>query len=131
MPDRAHVALYGLDIAKLAAYYTTIAGFEIHEVDDGFTSLHIPTLELVLVRIRPEHAAGLVVTDPPDRREDTPIKLSLVVPSLATARVAAPALGGVVDPPEAEWTWGGFTRVDGHDPEGNVVQLMEPMDRPD
>jgi catechol 2,3-dioxygenase-like lactoylglutathione lyase family enzyme len=125
MQDRAHVALYGLDLARLAAYYTTIAGFEIHEVDDGFTTLHVPTLELVLVRIRPEHAEGLVVTDPPQRREDTPIKVSLVVPSLAEARETAPALGAVVDPPDAEWTWGGYTRVDGHDPEGNVVQLME------
>jgi catechol 2,3-dioxygenase-like lactoylglutathione lyase family enzyme len=125
MTDRAHVALYGLDLARLAAYYTTIAGFEIHEVDDGFTTLHIPTIELVLVRIRPEHAEGLVVTDPPQRRGDTPIKVSLVVPSLASAREAAPALGAAVDPPDAEWTWSGFTRVDGHDPEGNVVQLME------
>jgi catechol 2,3-dioxygenase-like lactoylglutathione lyase family enzyme len=125
MTDRAHVALYGLDLARLAAYYTTIAGFEIHEVDDGFTTLHIPTLELVLVRIRPDHADGLVVTDPPQRREDTPIKVSLVVPSLAEARASAPAYGAVVDPVEAEWTWSGFTRVDGQDPEGNVVQLME------
>jgi len=125
MTDRAHVALYGLDLAKLAAYYTTIAGFEIHEADVGFTTLHVPTLELVLVRIRPEHADGLVVTDPPGRREDTPIKVGFVVPSLAAAREAAPSLGGVVDPVDAEWTWGGYTRVDGHDPEGNVVQLME------
>jgi catechol 2,3-dioxygenase-like lactoylglutathione lyase family enzyme len=125
MHDRAHVALYGLDVARLASYYTGIAGFEIHEVDDGFTTLHIPTLELVLVRIRPEHAEGLVVTDPPERREDTPIKVSLVVPSLAAARAAAPSYGGLVDPPEAEWTWSGYTRVDGHDPEGNIVQLME------
>jgi catechol 2,3-dioxygenase-like lactoylglutathione lyase family enzyme len=128
MPDRAHVALYGLDLAKLAAYYTTIVGFEVHEADDGFITLRAPTLELVLVRIRPEHADGLVVTDPPERREDTPIKVSFVVPSLAAAREAAPALGGVVDAADAEWTWGGYTRVDGHDPEGNVVQLMEPAD---
>ena len=126
MPDRAHVAVYALDVARLAAYYTSVAGFDIHEVDDGFTTLHTPTLELVLVRIRPEHAEGIVVTDPPVRREDTPIKVSLVVPSLAAAREAAPAFGALVDPPEDEWTWSGFTRVDGHDPEGNVVQLMEP-----
>jgi catechol 2,3-dioxygenase-like lactoylglutathione lyase family enzyme len=131
MTDRAHVALYGLDLARLAAYYTTIAGFEIHEVDDGFTTLQIPTLELVLVRVRPEHADAAAVASPPKRRADTPIKVSLVVPSLADAREAAPALGAVVDPPEAEWTWSGFTRVDGHDPEGNVVQLMEPADASD
>jgi catechol 2,3-dioxygenase-like lactoylglutathione lyase family enzyme len=125
MTDRAHVALYGLDLARLAAYYTTIAGFEIHEVDDGFTTLQIPTLELVLVRVRPEHAGAAAVASPPKRRADTPIKVSLVVPSLAGAREAAPALGAVVDPSEAEWSRSGYTRVDGHDPEGNVVQLME------
>jgi catechol 2,3-dioxygenase-like lactoylglutathione lyase family enzyme len=129
MADRAHVALYGLDLARLAAYYTTIAGFEIHEVDDGFTTLRVSTLELVLVRVRPEHAAAAAVARPPRRRQDTPIKVSLVVPSLAAAREAAPALGAVVDPPDAEWTWGGYTRVDGHDPEGNVVQLMEPAQK--
>ena len=126
MPDRAHIAVYALDVARLAAYYTNVAGFEIHEVDDGFTTLHTPTLELVLVSILREHAEGIVVTDPPVRREDTPIKVSLVVPSLAAAREAAPAYGAAVDPAEDEWTWSGFTRVDGHDPEGNVVQLMEP-----
>ena len=126
MPDRAHVAVYALDVGRLAAYYTNVAGFEIHEVDDGFTTLHTRTLELVLVRIRPEHAEGIVLTDPPSRREETAIKVSLVVDSLAAAREAAPAYGAVVDPVEDEWTWSGFTRVDGHDPEGNVVQLMEP-----
>lgn len=126
MPDRAHVAVYALDVGRMAAYYTGIAGFEIHEVDDGFTTLHTTTLELVLVRIPPEHATGLVIAEPPRRREETPIKLSLVVPSLAAARDAAPSYGALVDPPEAEWTWSGYTRIDGHDPEGNVVQLMEP-----
>jgi catechol 2,3-dioxygenase-like lactoylglutathione lyase family enzyme len=126
MPDRAHVAVYALDVARLAAYYTNVAGFEIHEVDDGFTTLRTPPLELVLVRIRPEIAEGIVLTDPPERRAGTPIKVSLVVPSLAAARAAAPAYGAVVDPVEDEWTWSGFIRVDGQDPEGNVVQLMEP-----
>ena len=125
MPDRAHVALYALDVAKLARFYTDVVGFEIHEVDDGFTTLHSPTLELVVVRIRPEHAHGITVTDPPVRREDTPIKVSFVVPSLEAARELAPRYGAVVDPPEQEWTWSGFTRCDGHDPEGNVVQLMQ------
>lgn len=126
MPDRAHAAVYALDLGRLAAYYTGVAGFEIHEVDDGFTTLRSPTLELVLVRIRPEDSLDMVITDPPRRREETPIKLSLPVPDLAAARALAPAYGAAVDPPEDEWTWGGFTRCDGHDPEGNVVQLMQP-----
>jgi len=126
MPDRAHVALYALDVAKVAQFYTDVLGFDIHEVDDGFTTLRSPTLELVVVRIRPEHAEGITVTDPPQRRQDTPIKVSFVVPSLGEARAAAPAYGAIVDDVDQEWTWSGFTRCDGHDPEGNVVQLMEP-----
>jgi len=125
MPDRAHVALYGLDVAKLVSYYTGVIGFEIHEVGDGFTALHSPTLELVVVRIRPEHTDGVVLTDPPRRRQETPIKVSYVVASLEAARELAPFYGAAVDGVEHEWTWGGFTRCDGLDPEGNVVQLMQ------
>lgn len=35
------------------------------------------------------------------------------------------ALAGVVDPPERAWTFGGYLRCDGHDPEGNPFQLRE------
>ena len=46
-----------------------------------------------------------------------------------SARYAlAPTLGGAIKPPEAEWEARGFRAVDGHDPEGNVVQFRERTD---
>ena len=42
------------------------------------------------------------------------------------AGALADGLGGLVDPPEREWTAGGLRACDGHDPEGNVLQLREP-----
>ena len=66
------------------------------------------------------------MSDPPVRREETPIKLVLPVRDLGGARTAAAALGGVVDGPEREWEFQGHRVVDGHDPEGNVFQVRAP-----
>ena len=66
-----------------------------------------------------------MVSDPPARREGTPIKLGFLVPSIAAGRVAAPDLGGAIDDVEDEWDWLGRRHCDGHDPEGNVIQLQE------
>ena len=44
MPGRADVAVHGLDVAKLVSYYTGVVGFQIHEVGDGSTTVHSPTL---------------------------------------------------------------------------------------
>ena len=79
----------------------------------------------MVVRIRPEHAAGVVLTDPPLRRQETPTTLSCVVAGLAAVRELAPACGAAADGVEHERTAGGLTRCDGLDPEGNVVQPMQ------
>ena len=61
----------------------------------------------------------------PVRRADTPIKLVFTVASIEAARVLAAARGGQIDLPEREWQFREFRVCDGHDPEGNVVQLRE------
>jgi hypothetical protein len=32
----------------------------------------------------------------------------------------------MLDPAASEWTWRGLRHCDGHDPEGNVIQLRQP-----
>jgi hypothetical protein len=54
------------------------------------------------------------------------VKLAFPVASIAQARAAAAGLGGQVDPLEREWRFGANKVCDGHDPEGNVLQLREP-----
>lgn len=40
-------------------------------------------------------------------------------------RVTAASLGGHIKPAAAEWSARGFRACDGHDPEGNVLQVRE------
>ncbi len=74
----------------------------------------------------PAIAASIVIETPPERRQDTPIKLVLPVSSLQAVRMAAARLGGALNAPEREWAWRGWRFCDGHDPEGNVVQFRQP-----
>ena len=123
---RAEAAIYALDPVALADFYCAVAHLERVEEEPGFVALRAPAIDLIVVRIRADIAAGIALASPPPRREDTPIKLVLPVDDLAAARESAAAHGGVVDPPEREWTWRGLTRCDGHDPEGNVFQVAMP-----
>lgn len=123
---RAEAAIYAVDPERLADFYCAVAHFERVEQEPGFVALRSAQYDVILVRIRPDLAAEITISEPAQRREDTPIKLVLSVDDLRSAREAAHAHGGVIDEPEHEWTWRGLTRCDGHDPEGNVFQAAVP-----
>jgi len=117
--------VYAKDLERLLAFYTGVASLTLVRREAAFAQLRSGGFELVLHRI-PEHiAATFDITEPPQRREDSAIKLVFAVPSLAAARACAAALGGIVDAPDREWSFDGWTICDGHDPEGNVIQLRE------
>ncbi len=61
------------------------------------------------------------------RREDSYMKICLRVNDLKQARQQAALLGGMLDPPGREWEARSFRACDGHDPEGNVIQLRMPV----
>ena len=119
----AGAIVYAKDIARLSQFYAAVAGLEIvHEVADHVV-LESETHELVVVAIPAATAARIVISTPPARREDTALKLSFLVDSLAEARSAARAAGGDLNPPEKEWDFQGLRVCDGCDPEGNMIQL--------
>lgn len=122
---RAAAVVYVCDVARVVPFYATISDLAVADVQDGFTVLRSSTLELALVSVPPGIADDIEITDPPQRREDTAVKLVLPVASLAAARIVAPALRGIVDSVDTEWLWQGTWGCDGHDPEGNVVHLQE------
>ncbi len=80
-------------------------------------------IQLLVHWIPPPFAEGIVITSPPQRREDTALKFFFSVPSLAAARLAARAAGGEVF--AENWQGPGFTVCNGMDPEGNVFQVRE------
>lgn len=64
-------------------------------------------------------ASTIAIADPPEAREDTPIKLVFRVPDLAGERERLIARGV---PMGESRPWGS---CDGIDPEGNVFQIVE------
>ena len=122
-PFTAGAIVHAKDIVRLSQFYAAVTGLEIvHEVDDHVV-LESETHELVIVAIPAATAARIVITVPPQRRENTAFKLTFAVDDLATARTAARAAGGDLDAPEKEWDFQGLRVCDGIDPEGNVIQL--------
>ena len=124
-PFTAGAIVYAKDIHQLARFYAAVAELEVmHEAADHIV-LESETHELVVVAIPAATAARIVVTSPPQRRENTAFKLTFAVASLAQAREAASVNGGELNPPGKDWSFQGLRVCDGCDPEGNMIQLRE------
>jgi predicted enzyme related to lactoylglutathione lyase len=76
----------------------------------------------------PEHIAATIgVSVPPIRRERSPIKLVFTVQSIEGMRDVVAGRGGLIDPTATQWEFRGSIHCDGVDPEGNVIELLEPV----
>lgn len=91
------------------------------EVDEDVIVLASDEFELVIHALQGEPSGR----QPPPAREDVYIKPFFPVPSLATARDTAAALGGQLRPSNEEWEARGFRACEATDPDGNVIQFRE------
>ncbi len=116
--------LFVANVERLARFYRELAAMAVVHDEADHVVLELAGLQLVIHAMRgePEPASGPAL----QVREDSYWKLCLPVASIGAARLAAPALGGWIAPSEREWEARGFRACDGHDPEGNVIQLREP-----
>ena len=120
------VVIFALDLPRVARFYQEVLGLPAVEQGPHHVVLGGPRCQVIVHAIPAEIAATITLSSPPQRREESALKPFFPVASLAAARASADGLGGLVDPPEREWTAGGLRACDGHDPEGNVLQLREP-----
>lgn len=111
----------------MAAFYAGLLSMTQTHAERGLIVLASAQFQLVLHAIAKRIAARIEIGSPPARRTHSAIKLFFAVASLAEARANAPALGGALNPASAEFSARGFRACDGHDPEGNVLQLREPV----
>jgi predicted enzyme related to lactoylglutathione lyase len=116
--------LYVGDLARMAAFYQRC--FEMTTVDGGPDYLGLRCGPWVLTLVKSSPAAP--ATSPPQRRTDTAIKLAFEVSNIAELRSVVAACGGQAGPAEAEWTFRSSVHCDCVDPEGNVIQLIQPND---
>jgi predicted enzyme related to lactoylglutathione lyase len=122
---RAGAVLYAKDMERVVAFYAEVLGFETAGRDEEHVRLESPAFQLVVLRMPRRIASTIQIAVPPVRRANTAVKLVFFVPSIATVRASAPALGGVLNGAGKEWVFNGCKVCDGLDPEGNVIQFRE------
>lgn len=121
----AGVLVYARDLARVAAFYRDVLTLAIQHADEDHQVLVSVDVEVTVHAIPEVIAATIEIASPPEARESTAIKPYFVVESLAAAREAAHRLGGAVF--EEEWDGPGYRARNAIDPEGNVLQLREPL----
>ena len=126
MESRSAAVLYAKDVRRVVAFYSAVLGFQENGGDESHVVLESPGFQLVVLSIPAEIASSIEITTPPKRRAMAAIKPVFFIPSIAAARVAAEACGGVMNSADKEWSFQGFKVCDGLDPEGNVIQFREP-----
>ncbi|MFY1663361.1 VOC family protein [Pseudomonas sp. Pseu.R1] len=117
--------LFAKDLPRVAAFYRELLGMTQTVTENRLIVLESEVYQLVIHGIPKAVCDRINITAPPERRENTALKLVFPVKSLAETRAAAPALGGHVDAPSGQFSTRGFTACDGFDPEGTVVQFRE------
>lgn len=113
--------IFVADVEKMTRFYQSLASMKVLYDAGDHAVLEVEGFQVVIHALR---GAPKGATAPP-LRSDSYIKLCLPVESIAAARKTASALGGAIKPASKEWEARGFRACDGHDPEGNVLQVRE------
>lgn len=124
-PINQGVVIFAKNKKRVSAFYRGTLDLVAFEEAASHDVLRGHGLEVVVHAIPKRYATSIQISKPPQLREDTPIKPSFFVASLDAVRVAAQGTGGGLKPVEAAWHFRGATVLDGHDPEGNVVQFKQ------
>ena len=119
--------VFAADLAKMTDFYRGVLGLTVTHAESDHVVLTSDAAVLTLVQIPSEITATFEIADPPERRDEQAIKLSFPVASLSAARDAASTFGGIIDASDREWRYGSAVVCDGHDPEGNVLQVRQPL----
>ncbi len=106
-------------------FYQRLFQLKVEQSELDHVVLGSSTLQLAIVQVPASIAATIHIADPPVRRTQAPVKLVFDVESISAARGAVLNLRGGIDPTQSEWIFQGHRVCDGHDPEGNVVQLQQ------
>jgi predicted enzyme related to lactoylglutathione lyase len=122
---QAGLFVYAKDLAMMVAFYESLLDMTRLHASEELVVLQSPQMQLVLHAIPPHIAETIDITVPPEPREEAALKFFFTVPSIASARSMASALGGAVM--AQTWQASGFVACNACDPEGNLFQLRETM----
>ena len=124
---RAEAVVYVKDLERMRCFYEGCLGLAVEDGAEDYAVLESEAWRLSLVVVPPSVAATIQLSVPARRRETAAIKLGFQVARIEDLRSPAAVLGGQIDPASTQWDFLGFRRCDAIDPEGNVIQLLEPF----
>ena len=125
-PARAGLFIYAKDYERLAKFYEAVAGMSRLHVSDELIVLQSPDIQILVHKLPGQFTKDIVITSPPQKRENTALKFFFTVTSLSKARTIAGGLGGEIF--SEKWSGPGFVVCNAMDPEGNVFQVRELSD---
>ena len=118
------LVVFSVDVGRLARFYEAVLEARPRLEPSGDIRL-VGERDEVLIHAVPDRIARTIeISSPPRPRDGSPIKPVFDVDSLASALDAVHTTGGVVT--DRAFSFGGLTRHDVLDPDGNVVQLRAP-----
>ena len=111
--------IYAKDVERMTAFYRDGLGLALmpERSSEGWVLFDAGGALLALHAIPPAIARDIEITDPPQPRSDTPIKLTFETPELEGVCARLERLGARLLPPR------GSGSQDVLDPEGNILQL--------
>ncbi|HEV7427130.1 MAG TPA: hypothetical protein VGQ46_12240 [Thermoanaerobaculia bacterium] len=122
MKPKPSVVVFVADVRRATTFYREVASMNVLIDEKDYSVMETEGLQLVVHGLSGEPRAE---KDAIHVREDSYVKLCLPVDSIAEARSIAAANGGAIKAAKHEWEARGFRACDGHDPEGNVIQVRE------
>jgi hypothetical protein len=112
------------DVPMMTRFYTELASMAFLGGDQNHSVLEIENFQIVIHALRGEPKLRTINGEVAVRK-DSYVKICLPVVSIAKARTIAASLDGAIKPKKNEFEARGFRACDGHDPEGNVIQVRE------
>lgn len=111
--------LFCMDARRVASFYAGALAGKVLREDEYHALLDWDGFHLVVHQIPAEHAVGVEVRTPPERRERASLRMDYPVADVTEARAAAERLGGKINATPPPWASEGSFFL-GFDPEGNV-----------
>jgi predicted enzyme related to lactoylglutathione lyase len=122
-PARAGVLIYAKDLARMSTFYETLLDATVLHADGDHRVLQSEDAQLIVHAIPAQYAEGIVITTPPEPREEQAIKPFYTVPDLESAERIVAECGGVLCGPV--WPGPGMRVRNVADPEGNIIHLRQ------
>jgi hypothetical protein len=112
--------LFAKDARSLTGFYAGVLAGTVLREDPQFALLDWGGFHLVIHQVPAHLASEVLVSTPPQRREQGALRLDYPVDDVTRARDAARRMGGAIDDAPPSWAGNDASFFLGYDPEGNV-----------